>query len=107
MSGIEIIGTISAVIGIIDECVNIYKFLMLIKLFIYISRNPDLITAVLNSWSVLAKQRPSQTQIIVSALTSWTPAALSHLSAFSVKSVEKAVRILLMHLHRYLLQFIM
>ncbi|TDL24074.1 hypothetical protein BD410DRAFT_767966 [Rickenella mellea] len=67
---------------------------------LYTSPNPDIVTAVVNSWSGLAKQRPAQTHLIISALASWTPAALSALPASSVKSVEKAVRILLAHLAR-------
>lgn len=59
-----------------------------------------MVSAVINSWSSLAKQRPSQTHLIVSALSSWTPNALSGLPASSIKSVEKGVRILLVHLSR-------
>jgi symplekin len=55
---------------------------------------------MLNSWGQLAKIRPGLTQLVVSTLTSWTPAALSGLDATSVKSAEKAVRILMIHLSR-------
>lgn len=56
---------------------------------------------MLNSWPQLAKLRPTLTSVVVSTLTSWTPAALTGLPASSVKSVEKAVRILMIHLSRY------
>jgi symplekin len=63
-------------------------------------RNPELLSAILHSWSNLVKQRPALVQLVVSSLSSWTPAALSGLPASSVKSVEKAVRILLIHISR-------
>ncbi|KAH8111033.1 Symplekin tight junction protein C terminal-domain-containing protein [Phellopilus nigrolimitatus] len=61
---------------------------------------PDMMAAVVNSWSSLAKQRPSQAHMIISALASWTPGAIYNFPASTVKSVEKAVRILLMHFSR-------
>jgi hypothetical protein len=62
--------------------------------------NADMVTAVVNSWGPLAKQRPNQTAFIVSALASWTPRALAGLPASFVRSVEKSVRILMVHLSR-------
>lgn len=64
-------------------------------------RDVDLLTALLNSWVNLVKQRPATFPYVVTTLRSWTPAALASLPASSVKSVEKAVRILLMHMLRY------
>ncbi|KAH9965034.1 Symplekin tight junction protein C terminal-domain-containing protein [Lactifluus volemus] len=43
---------------------------------LYTKQNPDLISAILNSWSSLVKLRPSFVQIVVSSLTLWTPAPL-------------------------------
>lgn len=57
-------------------------------------------SAVVNSWSVLAKQRPAQSALIINALSSWSPGSISHLPASIVRGVEKAVRILLIHLSR-------
>lgn len=59
-----------------------------------------MVTAVVNSWGPLAKQRPSQMAFLVSALASWSPRALTSLSAATVRSVEKSVRILMIHLSR-------
>ncbi|KAF7972766.1 hypothetical protein HWV62_17146 [Athelia sp. TMB] len=67
---------------------------------LYQGRNPDILSAILNSWATLVKQRPAMVQLVVSTLTSWTPAALAGLSASSIKSVEKGVRILLVHISR-------
>ncbi|KXN86580.1 Symplekin [Leucoagaricus sp. SymC.cos] len=67
---------------------------------LYSSQDVDLLTALLNSWVALAKQRPSVLQTLIPALRSWTPVALEKLPAFSVKSVEKALRILLVHINR-------
>lgn len=66
----------------------------------YGSRSPDIVSAIINSWVTLAKQRPSQTHIVISALASWTPAALIGSSYSTIKSVEKAIRILLVHISR-------
>lgn len=64
-------------------------------------RDVDMLTALLNSWSNLAKLRPAMMQLLVPTLKGWTPAALANLSAFQVKSVEKGVRILLANISRY------
>ena len=71
------------------------------------SRDVDLLTALLNSWAALAKQRPLILQTLVPALRSWTPTALDKLPAFAVKSVEKALRILLVHINRWVLRVIL
>lgn len=67
----------------------------------FVCRNPDILSAVINSWSQLVKLRPALVELVVSSLASWTPAALAGLPATHIKSVEKAVRILLMHISRY------
>ncbi|KAG6821193.1 hypothetical protein H0H93_004013 [Arthromyces matolae] len=66
----------------------------------YTSQNPDLLSALLNSWATLTKLRPAITPLIVTALKQWTPAALADLPAMSVKSVEKSLRILMIHISR-------
>jgi symplekin len=76
------------------------KLLESVITMLYTSQNPELLSAILHSWSNLVKQRPALVQLVVSSLSSWTPAALSGLPASSVKSVEKAVRILLIHISR-------
>ncbi|KAF9245242.1 Symplekin tight junction protein C terminal-domain-containing protein [Melanogaster broomeanus] len=76
------------------------KLLENVITILYTSQNTDVLTAVLNSWSNLVKQRPALVQLVVSSLSSWTPAALAGLSASSVKSVEKSIRVLLIHLSR-------
>ncbi|KAI5124287.1 hypothetical protein M0805_005134 [Coniferiporia weirii] len=67
---------------------------------LYTMPNPDMMAAVVNSWSSLAKQRPSQTHMIISALASWTPGAICNFPASTIRSVEKTVRILLIHFSR-------
>ncbi|KAH6916084.1 Symplekin tight junction protein C terminal-domain-containing protein [Coprinopsis sp. MPI-PUGE-AT-0042] len=67
---------------------------------LYSSQDVDMLTALLNSWSSLAKLRPAMMQLLVPTLKGWTPAALANLSAFQVKSVEKGVRILLVNISR-------
>ena len=76
---------------------------MLCSLFILVRRNPDILSAIVNSWSQLVKLRPALVEVVVSSLTSWTPAALTGLPAVHVRSVEKSIRVLLMHFTRYVL----
>lgn len=66
----------------------------------YTMPNPDMMAAVVNSWGQLVKLRPSLQNIVITALTSWTPGAIYHLPASVVRSIEKAVRILLLHFTR-------
>ncbi|KZT27847.1 hypothetical protein NEOLEDRAFT_1130335 [Neolentinus lepideus HHB14362 ss-1] len=77
------------------------KLLESIITMLYTSPNPDILSAILNSWAALVKNRPGpMVQIVVTALTQWTPSALTGLPNSSVKSAEKAVRILLIHISR-------
>lgn len=65
-----------------------------------LDRDADLLSAMLNSWAALAKLRPNVLQILIPALRGWTPAALENLMPSHIKSVEKALRILLVHINR-------
>ncbi|KAG9312974.1 Symplekin tight junction protein C terminal-domain-containing protein [Chiua virens] len=76
------------------------KLLENVITILYTNQNVDMLTAVLNSWSNLVKQRPTLVQLVVSSLASWTPVALPGLSASAIKSVEKSIRILLIHISR-------
>lgn len=67
---------------------------------LYTSQDADLLSALLNSWANLAKLRPATFSFIINTLRPWTPSALASLPAHTVKSVEKSVRILLVHLSR-------
>jgi len=59
-----------------------------------------MLTAIINGFATWAKLRPAMSQLIVGTFESWTPNSLQGLSASAVKSVEKSIRILLMHLAR-------
>ncbi|KAL4063109.1 Symplekin tight junction protein C terminal-domain-containing protein [Scleroderma yunnanense] len=76
------------------------KLLESVITMLYTSQNPDILTAIINSWSTLVKQRPALVHLVVSSLASWTPAALAALPASAIKSVEKSIRILLVHISR-------
>ncbi|KAJ7077855.1 Symplekin tight junction protein C terminal-domain-containing protein [Mycena belliarum] len=69
---------------------------------LYTSQNIDMLTAMLNSWATLTKLRPAVLPTVVATLRGWMPelSTINGLPASSVKSVEKAVRILLVHLSR-------
>ncbi|KAF9045824.1 hypothetical protein BDZ89DRAFT_1188893 [Hymenopellis radicata] len=64
------------------------------------SQNVDILSALLNSWATLSKQRPAMTSLIINTLSRWTPSALAGQSASSIKSIEKVIRILLIHMSR-------
>ncbi|KZT10059.1 uncharacterized protein LAESUDRAFT_673791 [Laetiporus sulphureus 93-53] len=76
------------------------KLLESIITILYTSSNPDMLSAIINSWAMLVKLRPALVEVVVSTLAQWTPAKLEGQSASAIKSVEKAVRILLMHISR-------
>ncbi|KAJ7180551.1 Symplekin tight junction protein C terminal-domain-containing protein [Mycena filopes] len=78
------------------------KLLEAVVALLYTSQNKDLITAMLNSWANLTKLRPAVVPTVLAALHGWQPelSAIKGLSASSVKSVEKAIRILLVHISR-------
>ena len=61
---------------------------------------PDIISALVNACTILVKARPTLSNRIMAALTSWTPNAISGLSAVQIKSVEKTVRLALYYLFR-------
>ncbi|GLB41805.1 putative symplekin tight junction protein C terminal [Lyophyllum shimeji] len=67
---------------------------------LYTSQSVDLLSALLNSWSTLTKLRPAMVPLVIGHLKQWTPSALTGLPASSVKSAEKALRILLIHISR-------
>ncbi|KAG6891200.1 hypothetical protein C0995_008452 [Termitomyces sp. Mi166 len=66
------------------------------------SEGKKLLEAVFNTFytSQRVVLRPSVTPLVVTALKQWTPAALTNLPASSVKSVEKSLRILMIHISR-------
>ncbi|KAJ6581382.1 Symplekin tight junction protein C terminal-domain-containing protein [Mycena capillaripes] len=78
------------------------KLLEAVIALLYTSQNTDLITAMLNSWATLTKLRPAVVPTVLAALRGWQPetSALNGLPASSIKSVEKAIRILLVHISR-------
>ncbi|KAJ3710952.1 Symplekin tight junction protein C terminal-domain-containing protein [Lentinula raphanica] len=67
---------------------------------LYSTQNVDLLSALLNSWATLVKTRPNMMNLVVAALKQWTPSAFTGSSASTIKSAEKAVRILLVHISR-------
>lgn len=66
---------------------------------IFTSSVSDLVIASMNSMSTLAKLRPSLSPIVLEALVSWKPLALTSLSFALVKNVEKTLRIIYLHFH--------
>ncbi|KAI0091687.1 Symplekin tight junction protein C terminal-domain-containing protein [Irpex rosettiformis] len=83
-----------------------HKLLEGIITMLYSSKNPDVVSAIVNSCGSIIKLRPVLIELIVSALTSWTPSALAGSSAISIRSVEKSIRILMTHIMRQVAHFI-
>ncbi|RDX54248.1 hypothetical protein OH76DRAFT_1398571 [Lentinus brumalis] len=67
---------------------------------LYSSNNPDMLSAILNSWANLLKKRPALTEWVLQSLTQWTPVKLEGLPPSAIRSIEKSVRILLTHISR-------
>lgn len=66
-----------------------------------IHRNPEILSAILNCLVPLVKQRPSMIGAIVTTLGQWTANHLQAiLSASQIRSVEKGIRAVLMHILR-------
>ncbi|EMD39061.1 hypothetical protein CERSUDRAFT_133852 [Gelatoporia subvermispora B] len=76
------------------------KLLEGIITILYTSNNADMLSAIINSWATLTKLRPALVELVVSTLARWTPAQLEGQPLVSTKSVEKAIRILLVHISR-------
>ena len=66
----------------------------------FMANNVDFLSAILNSMGNLVKLRPAFVTWIVLTLSKWTPASLTGLPASSIRSVEKAIRILLYNISR-------
>jgi symplekin len=66
----------------------------------FMANNVDFLSAILNSMGNLVKLRPAFASWIVLTLSKWTPASLAGLPASSIRSVEKAIRILLYNISR-------
>ncbi|OSD03106.1 hypothetical protein PYCCODRAFT_296574 [Trametes coccinea BRFM310] len=64
------------------------------------SNNPDVLSAIINSWANLVKKRPALVELVVSSLTAWSPVRLEGQPYLVIRSVEKSVRILLNHISR-------
>ncbi|KAN0061977.1 hypothetical protein ACQY0O_005972 [Thecaphora frezii] len=65
------------------------RLLKQIVKLVFTSSAPDLVVATLNAMASLAKLRPQLSNIVLEALASWTPAALSSLSHTQIRNVEK------------------
>ncbi|KIP10039.1 hypothetical protein PHLGIDRAFT_28714 [Phlebiopsis gigantea 11061_1 CR5-6] len=77
------------------------KLLEAIITLLYTSPNPDIVSAILNSWSAFVKQRPAFVELVVSTLASWAPnEKLLALPTLSIRSVERSIKILLTHIMR-------
>lgn len=70
---------------------------------LFTSRSSDIISAVTLTLAGLVKIRPGFAQLVITALTNWTPTALATAtpggsSPLQIRSVEKSVRVSLTHL---------
>ncbi|BGO91177.1 hypothetical protein NBRC10512_005729 [Rhodotorula toruloides] len=67
---------------------------------LFTSNSADLVSAIVSSLATLLKNRPQYAKLVITSLTNWSPAALAGQSARQIKSVEKVLRLALMHLMR-------
>lgn len=68
---------------------------------LYTSRVPSLISSITSASVNLVKARPALSNLILTALTNWSPAALADQSNLQVRSVEKLIRASLTHLVKW------
>ncbi|KZT59495.1 hypothetical protein CALCODRAFT_430835 [Calocera cornea HHB12733] len=64
------------------------------------SKTVEIVSAIVNCFDAFIRLRPPLGDVIVQTLEVWTPSALAGQSATSIRSVERSIRILLMHLLR-------
>ncbi|KAI0766933.1 Symplekin tight junction protein C terminal-domain-containing protein [Trametes elegans] len=76
------------------------KLLEAVVRLLYTTNNPDVLSAIFNSWANLVKKRPALAELVISTLTQWSPSRLEGQPYLVVRSVEKTVRILLNHISR-------
>ncbi|KZV71528.1 hypothetical protein PENSPDRAFT_751633 [Peniophora sp. CONT] len=74
------------------------RLLETVLTMLYTSSNADIVTSLINSWAPLVRLRPTHIQLVVTSLTSWRPNAFTGQSFTTIKSVEKSVRIFLVHI---------
>lgn len=67
----------------------------------FTSSNAGLVMASLNALSLLPKARPSLSKIVIEALVSWTPAALTSVPHTHLRNVEKTLRLVFWHFSRH------
>lgn len=65
---------------------------------LYTSRIPDIVSTLTTMSTTLVKVRPMFAQLVITALTNWTPAALEGQGSIAIRSVEKTVRASVTHL---------
>ncbi|KZP01587.1 hypothetical protein CALVIDRAFT_532363 [Calocera viscosa TUFC12733] len=64
------------------------------------SKVVEIVSAIVNCFDAFIRLRPPLGDVIIQTLEVWTPNALAGQSATSIRSVERSIRILLMHLLR-------
>ncbi|KAG9093472.1 hypothetical protein FS749_014324, partial [Ceratobasidium sp. UAMH 11750] len=67
---------------------------------LYTASNMDILSALINTLATLFKQRPTLANLVIQAVLTWTPGAMSSQSPMSIRSVEKSIKILLHHIYR-------
>lgn len=65
---------------------------------LFTSTIPDIVSASTNALSNLVKIRPIYSNLILTALSNWTPGALVGQPNTQIRSVEKTIKICLTHL---------
>lgn len=82
----------------ITEHSRAYTFL--VHVYVRSESIADIISCIINSFSILVKARPSLGNVIIGALTNWAPNSISFLNSTQIRSVEKTLRLALIHLLR-------
>jgi symplekin len=67
-----------------------------------IASDPAILHAIINILPALCKARPTIAPLIVSSMTSWTPAAMQSAGrpAMQIRAVDKTLRTVMVHLHK-------
>lgn len=67
-----------------------------------INSDPAVLHAIINILPALCKARPTIAPLVVSSMTSWTPAAMQGAGrpAMQIRAVDKTLRTVMVHLHK-------
>ena len=78
------------------------SLITVLRVRLLIASDPAILHAIINILPALCKARPTIAPLIVSSMTSWTPAAMQSAGrpAMQIRAVDKTLKTVMVHLHK-------